>query len=86
MSSDVTIAVDEGVAVLTLNRPEQLNAYTAGMGRLLSRAYLECDGDDDVRANVSVAGGRADELFVTAAQSQALLRIRFDGDELCQGR
>jgi enoyl-CoA hydratase/carnithine racemase len=59
MSSDVTIAVDEGVAALTLNRPEQLNAYTADMGRLLSRAYLECDGDDDVRAIVVTGAGRA---------------------------
>jgi len=58
MSSHVTVAVDAGVAVLTLNRPEQLNAYTADMGRLLSRAYLECDGDDDVRAIVVTGAGR----------------------------
>jgi enoyl-CoA hydratase/carnithine racemase len=58
MSADVTVAVDAGVAVLTLNRPEQLNAYTADMGRLLSRAYLECDGDDDVRAIVVTGAGR----------------------------
>ncbi|MGB6208115.1 SMP-30/gluconolactonase/LRE family protein [Mycobacterium sp.] len=32
--------------------------------------------------NVCIGGERSHELFVTAAQSQALLRIRFDGDEL----
>ncbi len=58
MSAVVTVAVDAGVAVLTLNRPERLNAYTADMGRLLSRAYLECDGDDDVRAIVVTGAGR----------------------------
>lgn len=59
MSGDVTVDVDAGVAVLTLNRPERLNAYTAEMGALLSRAYLDCDGDDDVRAIVVTGAGRA---------------------------
>lgn len=59
MTADVTIDIDGGVAVLTLNRPEHLNAYTAGMGRLLSRAYRDCDDDDDVRAIVITGAGRA---------------------------
>lgn len=59
MSPDVTVEVDGGVAVLTLNRPEQLNAYTAEMGALLSGAYSDCDGDDDVRAIVLTGAGRA---------------------------
>jgi enoyl-CoA hydratase/carnithine racemase len=59
MSTDVTVEVKAGVAVLTLNRPEHLNAYTADMGRLLGQAYLECDGDDDVRAIVVTGAGRA---------------------------
>jgi enoyl-CoA hydratase/carnithine racemase len=59
MSADVTIDIDEGVAVLTLNRPEHLNAYSADMGRLLSQAYRECDDDDDVRALVLTGAGGA---------------------------
>ncbi|MGB8389496.1 enoyl-CoA hydratase/isomerase family protein [Mycobacterium sp.] len=59
MSADVVVDVNAGVAVVTLNRPDQLNAYTAEMGTLLSRAYLECDGDDDVRAIVVTGAGRA---------------------------
>jgi enoyl-CoA hydratase/carnithine racemase len=59
MSTDVTVDVNAGVAVLTLNRPEQLNAYTADMGRLLSQVYQECDDDDDVRAIVVTGAGRA---------------------------
>jgi enoyl-CoA hydratase/carnithine racemase len=59
MSPDVVVDINEGVAVLTLNRPEQLNAYTAEMGTLLSRAYRECDEDDDVRAIVVTGAGRA---------------------------
>jgi enoyl-CoA hydratase/carnithine racemase len=59
MSTDLAVDVDAGVAVLTLNRPEHLNAYTAEMGALLSRAYRECDEDDDVRAIVLTGAGRA---------------------------
>jgi enoyl-CoA hydratase/carnithine racemase len=59
MSADVTIDINEGVAVLTLNRPDHLNAYTADMGRLLSQAYRECDRDDDVRALVVTGAGPA---------------------------
>jgi enoyl-CoA hydratase/carnithine racemase len=59
MSTDVTVDINEGVAVLTLNRPEHLNAYTADMGMLLSRAYQDCDDDDDVRAIVVTGAGRA---------------------------
>src|SRR6201987_2070939 len=59
MNTDVTVDINEGVAVLTLNRPEHLNAYTADMGTLLGRAYRDCDSDDDVRAIVVTGAGRA---------------------------
>ena len=59
MNTDVTVDINEGVAVLTLNRPEHLNAYTADMGTLLGRAYQQCDDDDDVRAIVVTGAGRA---------------------------
>jgi enoyl-CoA hydratase/carnithine racemase len=59
MSTDVAVDVTAGVAVLTLNRPEQLNAYTADMGALLSRAYRDCDDDDEVRVIVLTGAGRA---------------------------
>jgi enoyl-CoA hydratase/carnithine racemase len=59
VGSDVLVDVEAGVALLTLNRPEHLNAYTADMGALLSRAYRDCDEDDDVRAIVVTGAGRA---------------------------
>jgi enoyl-CoA hydratase/carnithine racemase len=59
MSTDLVVEVDAGVAVLTLNRPEHLNAYTAEMGALLSQAYRDCDADDEVRAIVVTGAGRA---------------------------
>lgn len=59
MSPDLAVDIDSGVAVLTLNRPDRLNAYTAEMGELLGRAYRDCDEDDDVRAIVLTGAGRA---------------------------
>ncbi len=55
----VIVEVDGGVAILTLNRPERLNAYTAQMGTLLGQAYRDCDDNDDVRAIVLTGAGRA---------------------------
>jgi enoyl-CoA hydratase/carnithine racemase len=55
----VTLAVDGGVAVITLNRPEKLNVFSGGMGAQLSAAYARCDADDDIRAVVLTGAGRA---------------------------
>ncbi|CAM2770403.1 enoyl-CoA hydratase-related protein [Prescottella defluvii] len=50
--SDVRLEVADGVAVLTLDRPERRNAFTGEMGRLLGQMYRELDEDDDVRVLV----------------------------------
>ena len=57
--TDVTVTTADGVAVLTLNRPDRRNAYTASMGGQLSRAYRRCDDDDEVRAIVLTGAGEA---------------------------
>jgi len=49
----------DGVAVITLHRPEQRNAFTGRMGEELGEAYLRCDRDDDVRAVVVTGAGDA---------------------------
>jgi enoyl-CoA hydratase/carnithine racemase len=60
MSTDLVVDLEAGgVAVLTLSRPERLNAYTADMGASLSQAYRDCDSDDDVRAIVVTGAGPA---------------------------
>ncbi|HUT79404.1 MAG TPA: enoyl-CoA hydratase-related protein, partial [Polyangia bacterium] len=55
----ILYAVHEGVALVTLNRPEKLNAMTALMGAELSDAMAEADGDDAVRAVLLTGAGRA---------------------------
>jgi 1,4-dihydroxy-2-naphthoyl-CoA synthase len=42
----------DGVAVLTLSRPDQLNAYTVAMKDQLVAALDDLDADDEVRAVV----------------------------------
>jgi enoyl-CoA hydratase/carnithine racemase len=59
MKSDLAVEVSNGVALLTLHRPDQQNAYTAEMGRLLGEAYESCDADDAVRAIVLTGAGSA---------------------------
>ena len=38
------VAVDDGVATITLNRPRQRNAFGDGMREELADAYVRCDG------------------------------------------
>lgn len=41
--------VTDGVATITLDRPEVRNAFGAGMGDEIADAFRRCDTDDDVR-------------------------------------
>ncbi len=56
---DLTATLRDRVAVLTLNRPESLNAFSSAMGRSLTAALRACDADDEVRAVVITGAGRA---------------------------
>ena len=47
------------VALVTLNRPDNLNAWTPTMSRELSEAMHECNDNDDIRAVVLTGAGRA---------------------------
>jgi enoyl-CoA hydratase/carnithine racemase len=51
--------VTRGVATLTLDRPEALNAWNGRMAAELAAALRSCDEDDDVRAVVLTGAGRA---------------------------
>lgn len=56
----VLVDVDEhGVAVVTLNRPDRLNAMRGRDLAALSQAYARLDADDDVRVVILTGAGRA---------------------------
>jgi enoyl-CoA hydratase/carnithine racemase len=61
MAAPETIQIETShrVAVITLNRPERLNAYTVQMGVELFGALHALDLDDAVRAIVVTGAGRA---------------------------
>jgi enoyl-CoA hydratase/carnithine racemase len=55
---DITVAVQDGIATVTLNRPQKLNAYTALMGNELTHAYETLSKREDVRVVVMTGAGR----------------------------
>ena len=64
---------DYWVALTAADRVDVVDAW----GRCIAQISLP---DGALPTNVCIGGGRADELFVTAAHDQALLRIRSGGD------
>jgi enoyl-CoA hydratase/carnithine racemase len=60
VGTGVRIEVDDaGVAVVTLDGADRLNAFSAGTGQALSAAYARCDRDDTIKAVVLTGAGRA---------------------------
>lgn len=57
--SGVLFQVDEGVATLTFNRPDKLNAWDAQMFQDVPRLLKQCSDDDEVRCVVVTGAGRA---------------------------
>jgi len=57
--TEIAYEVADHVATITLDRPEQLNAFTGTMMREMLDAFDVIDADDDVRAVVVTGRGRA---------------------------
>jgi len=55
----ILYAVEDGIATITLNRPEKLNAFTNTMRAELIAAFDAVDADDAVRAVIVTGAGRA---------------------------
>lgn len=67
MTDYTQILVDkaDGVATITLNRPEKMNAYTRIMGEEIMAAMDDIDADDSVRAVIFTGSG--DRAFCAGA-------------------
>ncbi len=69
MSEVLQKSVEDGVAVLTLNRPDRLNAWTAELEEAYFAALEQCSGSEAVRAIVVTGAGRG---FCAGADMQGL--------------
>lgn len=57
-TAEVELDIRDGVATVTLNRPDKLNAVTPGMAACIGEIYRSCDADPAVRAIVLAGRGR----------------------------
>ena len=55
----IQYAVEDGILTITLNRPEQLNAFSALMVQELIDAFDQSDADDSVKCVIVTGSGRA---------------------------
>lgn len=69
----------EGVATVTMHRPDALNAITPTMLDELNRAFDAVAGDDGIRAAVLTGSGRA---FSAGVDLKALGERRLDGGKV----
>jgi len=81
MSEVVTKSVEAGVALLTLNRRERLNAWTPELGSAYFDLLEECAADPEVRAIVVTGAGRGFCAGADMQDLQALGSGDIDGAE-----
>ena len=72
----VDLKIENGVAEITLNRPERLNAWTAQFGDELREAILTDAAAPEVRAVLITGAGRG---FSSGADLKEMLEQRADG-------
>jgi enoyl-CoA hydratase/carnithine racemase len=72
MSEVVNLSVEHGVALVTLNRPDRLNAWTDEMESAYFAILEECGASADVRVILVTGAGRG---FCAGADMQALQAI-----------
>jgi enoyl-CoA hydratase/carnithine racemase len=68
-SEVVQMQIEDGVALLTLNRPDRLNAWTSEMEHAYFAMLEQCAGDEDIRVIVVTGAGRG---FCAGADMQQL--------------
>ncbi len=74
---DVLVDHRDGVAIITLNRPEALNAWTPTFGADLYDAVVKASDDPDVRAILITGAGRA---FSAGADLKSERSLTPDGE------
>ena len=55
---DITLDIADGIATITLNRPDKLNAFTGKMMHEIIDAFDRTDSDDSVKAVIVTGAGK----------------------------
>jgi enoyl-CoA hydratase/carnithine racemase len=58
MYQTILLDIADGIATVTLNRPEKLNAYTVAMGEEIVDVFDQLKSDDSARAIILTGAGR----------------------------
>lgn len=72
----IDVEVDDGVALITMNRPERLNAMDAEAYAQLSAAWTRVRDDVDIR--VAIITGAGDRAFTTGADLKSFVGKQTD--------
>jgi len=70
---NLLLEITDGVATLTINRPEKLNALNAATLDELEHAFQHCQGSESVRALILTGAG--EKAFVAGADIRELARM-----------
>jgi len=76
----IDFTVEDGIALITMNRPERMNALDAEHYRLLSEAWVRVRDDKDIR--VAVVTGAGDKAFTVGADLKSYVPAPAPLDEM----
>ncbi|MBT6441090.1 MAG: enoyl-CoA hydratase [Alphaproteobacteria bacterium] len=75
MAEDILLDINDGIATITLNRPEKRNAFHLDMVDRWADTVTACAGNDDVRVIIITGAG---EAFCSGGDIQDLMGARQD--------
>ncbi|MCZ6619069.1 MAG: enoyl-CoA hydratase-related protein [Gammaproteobacteria bacterium] len=79
----ILFEVRGAVGIMTLNRPERLNAWTFQMSAELVDAIDDCNANDELGAMIITGAGRG---FCAGADIKDTFKTRLDGDDPARSR
>ena len=80
---NIIVERNDGVAVITLNRPKAMNALSAGLVSELKEALITLDDDDEIG---STSSDEADRVEAEAMARQQKFEVKMNEDDLADAQ